>query len=133
MLRKLLIVSILPLYIILSTGFSLHMHYCHGELKSISLSYSQSCCSENTCNMGEGKKCAGCLNEELIIEPVHFEQTKTFSGDYKILLPQYVISSYLISIDSGISIQNTSSAVLSRPPPLVEKFYLAHHQLTYYG
>ncbi|MFN3917617.1 MAG: HYC_CC_PP family protein [Flavobacteriales bacterium] len=133
MISRLLIISVLPLYILLSTGLSLRIHYCHGELKSISLSGSQNCCSKDACDMGGGKKCAGCLDEELIIEPIHFEQINTFTNDYKIVLPQYVINSYLVSFDSVISTQSISLVVFSRPPPLNEKIYLAHHQLTYYG
>jgi hypothetical protein len=133
MISRFIILSFLPLYILLSTGFSLRIHYCHGELKSISLSDIQSCCSKDTCNVGEGKKCVGCLDEELIIEPIHFEQINTFTGDYKIILPQYVVNSYLVSFDSVISTQVTNSAVFSRPPPIYDKIYLAHNQLIYYG
>lgn len=131
LLRKIFLLSFLPLYVISFTGIRLHVHYCHNEIKSISLTKIPSCCSEEGClSAKKGKKCAGCDEEWVVIQPLEADQLPVVNSDNKSPFLSFPIASLLFMVPK--TEREEASTFFSEVPP-ERKTYLRFQQLIYYG
>ena len=135
------------LYLTLTLGFNVNMHFCQGQLVNVSLSYvvlqpdfshdychtdQHSCCNEakNACSTDHADNCC---ND--VFQFVHFDHDQIIINSNLLNLSPVLLSVYTIALsdlnnyESVDYIQSESiNSKLSYPPP-----YILHHQLTYYS
>ena len=116
-------------YLLLNTGFIMNIHYCLGEIESVSVIpiADNCCCGDNNVDMG----CCG--NELLIFQ---------FSPDDQLVNSENIVFKAplleIIEIGSIRSIEHKSHErvtlkICNSPPPEKIPIWLKHSNFTFYG
>lgn len=130
--RKWLGIIIIALYGILSTGMTLHLHYCHGHLKHVGITdHTPGCCKKEKADTAcEGIHASCCNNENIVFD---LESDHTAAQHFFIDFPLFLEKSGCF-IPDAVSISQEkifTPAVESRPPPEQPRFILYSSLILY--
>ena len=116
----------LCIYLFLSTGMTVNMHYCGELLDDISLSSENSscCCKVET---------AGCCTDQSVYLDIDIDQLFVKQHSKSNVLLAKVFSSLSFSFIESKVIELISNSINEGPPDSYQKVYLFHHQLLVYG
>lgn len=122
--RKWLGILTIAIYGVLSTGLSIHLHYCHGKLKHVAVaSEGVSCCKlDHSCSSTDGLHASCCDNENISLE---LEADHT--GAQQMLIYSAIIEPCATSILPTFEIPASATQfgeTYQRPPPDLPKFIL---------
>ncbi len=127
--KKVLSVILSILYFSLSSGASVSVHYCGGELESIKInSESEQCC----CGLTE--KANTCCKDHQFVLDIDTDEDITINTNLtlnNVIL--YTFSNYSIQLFKDIEIVENTFINYKIPPPKLEPIWLFNCSLTYYG
>lgn|GEM_PF-2732066 len=127
--RKSISISFAVLYTVLTVGIQVHMHFCHDELKDLSLfEQNDTCCeTEKTDSCELESKCCEFAEVEFSLEDEHQAVSKYSVDQFVFNESQAHLASFTEEIFSGFSIVKEQL----RGPP--ERLYLLNCTFTFYG
>lgn len=117
-------------YLILSVGMSVHLHYCMGRLKSVSVILT----SQANCLCGPSQEPPACCDDEIISLSVDEPHVLSSSlGLPPLVSPVSVLPLPLITGSVRVETQVEKAYPRRGPPPLSTPRYVAHQSLIFYG
>ena len=134
MLRKLLTILASVVYFILTIGISFNVHYCEGEVKSISVfEGNETCCTTNECNISCTIPDNCCDDEEYLLQ---FFSDNQLLSIRNISFHQYVfiLNKKLIYVEPILEKNDLiKSYNLDLPPQKNEYRYIQNCSLLFYA
>jgi hypothetical protein len=116
------------LYISLSTSAAISIHYCGGELESISInSYSEGCCC------GSSEMSRDCCKDESLVLKLDTDQTITSVQN---ILPEQIIILSILTNQFELLKENGIDFVCDNyfvPHPKLQPIWLMNCTFTFYG
>lgn len=127
--KKVFSVILSVLYFSLSTGASVSLHYCGGELESINLiKETNSCC----CGLSEMSNTC-CKNHQFVLD---IDTDEDITLNTNLILNNlflYTFLNYSIQYFNDIGIEKNHFVNYKIPPQKLEPIWLLNCSLTYYG
>lgn len=119
-------------YLGISLGVSVHLHWCHGDLKDVSF-YADDfeCCCERF------MPTVGCCDEDHIEISIEDEQRPSRAIEVKELAPEPMVpppaAEFDIALDDSDAVEIEVPPDPGGPPGNDEPLYLLYNSLMYYG
>ncbi|MBN1118141.1 MAG: hypothetical protein JXA77_13110 [Bacteroidales bacterium] len=129
--KKLISISILFIYLILTVVKSVSLHYCHGNLQSVNvLSHTSSCCSTETIPN------AGCCQDVVLSVDFDSDQLVAKVQSISKIYPEkhQVLPVFKLGLDILVKadfIKNSTIQVDSSPPKILRLFKLDSSYIFY--
>jgi len=131
--RKWLGIITIAIYGILSTGLTIHLHYCHGKLKHFAIATeADSCCKTDHSCATEDEMHSSCCDDENYALELGEDHTgaQQFSFEFQKAI---IETSVNVAFSKHIRIEKpVSENLFSRPPPDRPRFIL-HSSLILYA
>jgi len=127
--KRFLAITFAMLYLLLTAGFTVNIHYCLGEIESVTpFIANENCCCEST-EMPMG--CCG--DEQITFQFSPDEQLiKSDQSIFKVPLLEVIEIASVRSIENEV-IQKEINKFCKSPPPKDIPIWLKHSNLTFYG
>lgn len=128
--RKVAFISLISFYLIALVGYSVNIHYCGGELESVSLDEPASVCC---CGVSGGME-GCCSDEELLLkltEDQHLAHDLNVNFENKaldLLCPQDLLADE-VEINEDVKVDFYDV----KPPPKLPPIWLLNCSFTFYG
>ena len=127
--KRLSAILIGSMYLLLTTGFTVNIHYCMGQVESVSfIPFADSCCCD-TGNMQNG--CCG--NDLISLQYSPNEQLlANYTPEFKADLFEIIDFAWVESLE--ISNQQDKVSYYNKPPPSAQiPLWLKHSTFIFYG
>ena len=113
--KKSAIILLSVFYFVVATGFSLHIHYCGGKVKKISVLHEndeKGCC-------GSKEKSNGCCKEKAAFVKVNSEHKSV--NEIKATSNNFTFSNFIVASTNLLHTETVSPFILFKfhPPPLI--------------
>lgn len=111
--KKFLVTILAFIYLGVSSGIAMNIHYCMGKVSSIDLMHNSEKCGK--CGMKLGS--AGCCKDEFKMVKLS-DSHKLISNDINISVPVAVINNYYSIFNSEIVFTEIKSSLKNNSPPV---------------
>ena len=112
--KKILIAILALVYLTVSSGFAMTIHYCMGKVSSVDLMHNTNKCGK--CGM---KTSAGCCKEEFKIFKLN-DSHKLISNDINIFAPVAIVDNSNSNFGSNFSSSEIISDYNNHSPPIAQ-------------
>ena len=124
--RKIGAISLSLLYLALSVGLTVNVHFCGGKIGTIKFVE-----TNGTCCCAEKKE--DCCKDQVFFLQLDDDQQTPQSNRVALYLSPTVLPVFLYDIYSSELSEEAKVVKTERGPPLIKDIYLLHCSLTHYG
>jgi len=126
--RQLFAIILSFLYIALSTGADVNIHFCGGEIKSVHINE-----TSNICCCSSDKMASDCCKDENLILGLNTDQTIISIQD---ILPEQIVLVTLFINQFELLAESDNEVISDNyfiPPPNIKPIWLLNCTFTFYG
>lgn len=127
--RKLTAILVSITYLVLSTGLMVNLHYCQGEIESVSIIAKNSTCCCGTMDFDDG--C--CHNEQLLIQLDSDQQIVSSSVQFSVVFKFIETENYEDQFNLKASTENEVYVFRDLSPPPKIAIWKANCAFLFYG
>jgi len=137
---RVLVLLFTSLYVLISSGMVVSLHYCKGELEEVQLGDAEmACCAMmekemSCCKLAEPTPAEDCCDDELVM--VQLSDVQQPAPQFRILLPTLDTAAPIATNEFALNLVAAKHFFphwLEPPPPNPQPIWLLHHSMTLYG
>ncbi len=128
MIRKAAALVLMVFYLVLSIGVNLNVHFCGGNLKSVSVSSEGSkCCCDSE------EKSNKCCSDKSVFVQYDTDEKQVSSFRFELGKLSFEIRNWMATDTAVTEVSKTKHHEYGKAPPPKKPLWLRHCSLTYYG